>query len=1291
MSVRRAGKKRKTRGGEIFRRHCNTALDTLFLAMGTDEKEPVEDPDANTLQVAAGTKPTYRRVIEAASLNWDRLAAGRQILGGEDNRPKQLLERQNRECLQRMRNGSNPQKLRLERALHQLWNPVLTSDDAPLHECHKATIGAYQELTHEFSNREEFVTWFSERFEEERKARREAKRQAREAAYRAEVCKYVALGRAAEGDKKSMEKAQAKPLAASDATIAAVNRFLAEVSLEVTNGTLVLDPKTSVNLGPLYEYIERLQATAWIPSYFPGLPDIPLDMVYVEMNAVRDFREAAAAKYTSREWSAADRSRNARNLSLREATLNKSVGPDVLVSCSCQTPSVLFGDPGSGKSTFSLSLLHSLGKQFIRNDHHLSEQLILPFRVVLRELTKYESVPTDCTLAHIVRSQLNVSEGESDIWLRVLHRIAGHNGAIRLMIILDGIDELPHRSVEFSALRTDWNGLAKAYALLFTSRRSGFKPPVFKYTTFELLGLPESAVNSMIENWFGSVAPRSKNFSQSFKNWIIGDARRQEMARNPSLLTMLCYLNKDRGEADFLQELSRTRLYELAVDTLAEEVSEFDGDVTDLAFGILGRFALSLYTDPRGNGVPFVLFRKQRALETLSRLIHPRDRHSRNPSKLFREWIKARFLAQWDLGSWHCFAHLTFQEYFAAVGLFGMPRPKVRSLLSQHAFNPHWREVWHFYVGLCREEGPNGGLRFEDVAAVFCAQEDLFKEVLYLFAPLCGEYGIRDTSLLLKFDLRLRLLELIRSEYAEYIGVDICPGISHSILYLNANSSDVAFSAPVLLSRAKSLIELDPAFCFGWVRKTIDQLILEKGGAVNISDSDRIDLMLAIGLLNLIHHGEALDYQKRLMIFEATSRSLHPSIPPLGPCFRSGRNGAFCDVLCGVDFFALSGLRQERVIRYLALSNSPNAADMIAEIAIKSQSYEDDRLEIQTWCLDGLCELRDPRAVELANVLWGDSEFRRSLSILTIDKFLLLGPKHCSRLLEGWLFSPHIIGRRELILTLFEVIRDCHGVPLSEGIFQVAENDFGDREYSEALWGVALTRGGQAGVDLLLKRVSETCAKEKIGRFEWQWLAVMAGIMASHKIIRTDIIKSLVARIPADMKSESLLLWAALVAMHVRGGSAPDADRWLRDVAVPFFGGMLKAKVCYDRDVCDAWVDCWKGSSESVLCGLRDVILVVSTRSFPRQWAGLFGNFLQFPKIIPVSIARRMFESKSENYRHFGRLLLLFLDPRLLCMNLKNLEVKETLSRLSYSGEVIFFSERAFCADPPGYINYLGD
>ena len=311
------------------------------------------------------------------------------------------------------------------------------------------------------------------------------------------------------------------------------------------------------------------------------------------------------------------------------------------------------GSPGIGKTTFCLKLAFDSTHGKIPTDCCFPK-----FEVVL--LLKCRDI--DGNIMDTIREQLLPRDIEEKIVEKLLHFLKDIHNQERILIILDGLDELPEKSRHHVDELLHRRIFPFCYVLATSRQERGIE--VRKYFVFdihlEIKGYTESDAIEYVRRHFKTIgqSPKGERLIEEMQQNIFLNA----LQNNPLNLLLLCVVYEDyEGKLP----TSRTELYQVIVQCLLRRycakrnllVPE-DDSVLEKTFEkeifALGELAwLCLLSDRYG-------FRETELDEFEKR--YP-GLVARELGLLYKEESLKRLKPQHE----YCFLHKTFQEYVAAA------------------------------------------------------------------------------------------------------------------------------------------------------------------------------------------------------------------------------------------------------------------------------------------------------------------------------------------------------------------------------------------------------------------------------------------------------------------------------------------------------------------------------------------------------------------------------------------------------------------------------------------------
>ena len=211
------------------------------------------------------------------------------------------------------------------------------------------------------------------------------------------------------------------------------------------------------------------------------------------------------------------------------------------------------GSPGIGKTTFCLKLAYDWANQ-------RSAASFPGFELVL--LLKCRDIDGDLTEA--ITEQLLPNDISKDIREKFLHFIKDIHNQERVLIILDGLDELPEKSRHHVELFLHRRILSFCYVLATTRQEKGIE--VRKQFVFDILlqieGFTEGDSFEYIRKHFKNVGPGQSSKAEKLIEEIKENVLLRDLQKNPLHLLLLCVVYQDH---EGKLPSSRTNLYQVIV------------------------------------------------------------------------------------------------------------------------------------------------------------------------------------------------------------------------------------------------------------------------------------------------------------------------------------------------------------------------------------------------------------------------------------------------------------------------------------------------------------------------------------------------------------------------------------------------------------------------------------------------------------------------------------------------------------------------------------------------------
>ena len=351
------------------------------------------------------------------------------------------------------------------------------------------------------------------------------------------------------------------------------------------------------------------------------------------------------------------------------------------------------GSPGIGKTTLCLKLAYDWANQ--RSAASFPE-----FELVF--LLKCRDIDGDLTEA--ITEQLfpkDMSKDANEELLRFLDDIENQE---RVLIILDGLDELPDKSRHHIDLFLRRRILSFCYVLTTTRQEKGIEAR--KQFRFDILlqieGFTEGDSFEYIRRHFKNVGPGQSSKGEKLIEEIKGNALLRDLQKNPLNLLLLCVVYQDH---EGKLPSSRTNLYQVIVVCLlrrycARHIVKASKEDMDLEkqfkreIRCLGELAWNCLLKDRHSFFE----------DELEKLERPNDKLvARRMGYVYKEESLKVLKRQHE----YCFLHKAFQEFLAASYVAHKLRGKKFNVFEHLDFDDvvnKFPQVFSFVCGILREE-----------------------------------------------------------------------------------------------------------------------------------------------------------------------------------------------------------------------------------------------------------------------------------------------------------------------------------------------------------------------------------------------------------------------------------------------------------------------------------------------------------------------------------------------------------------------------------------------------------
>ena len=313
------------------------------------------------------------------------------------------------------------------------------------------------------------------------------------------------------------------------------------------------------------------------------------------------------------------------------------------------------GSPGIGKTTFCLKLAHDWARETVPTNSSFPK---LEFVLLL----KCRDIDKD--IMEAIKEQLFPEDVKEETWTKFSEFIKDIHVQEKILIILDGLDELPEKSKKFVDKLLRRRILPFCYVLVTSRQEKGID--VRKNFEFDLLleikGFTEDDAYCYIKKHFQNVGPKHSSKGETLAKEVKENTLLNALRNNPLNLLLLCVIYEDY---DGKLPTSRTELYQVIVQCLLRRYcakhslvvpedktleKRFDEDIL-----ALGELAWTCLLNDRQS------FREE---ELAEREVRNKNLVARKIGLLYKEERLKRILrSQYE----YWFLHKTFQEYLAAA------------------------------------------------------------------------------------------------------------------------------------------------------------------------------------------------------------------------------------------------------------------------------------------------------------------------------------------------------------------------------------------------------------------------------------------------------------------------------------------------------------------------------------------------------------------------------------------------------------------------------------------------
>lgn len=450
---------------------------------------------------------------------------------------------------------------------------------------------------------------------------------------------------------------------------------------------------------------------------------------------------------------------------------------------------LIIGLPGSGKTTLLRNIVSVLiAGSKIRKKYKAPNKL--PILLNLRECAPYIEKNETFGLQDAVQNQIEKWNGQV-----IIDSLVKQINTGRCVIMLDGLDEVVNSDVRLKVAR--WIDKQSANypnnPFIVTSRPFGYKDnPLQGMTILEVKPFSLEQVKKFIDNWYAAnlfaehgraikdYAREIKSKSEDLFKRVTSNQSLADLAVNPLLVTMMAIVHDNRG----LLPTRRVELYDEIFDVLLERHQRSKEIPSMLSAKeqqkLLQPVAYYMMVNELRE-IPIDLAEDIVSKELL-------EKYLKNESDQILKQIENNGILYDASIDRYGFAHLTFQEYLAALHI---KEKKLDNILPQKIEDSWWKETILLYaakydpskfVDACLRKGANSpNLLALAAECVDEASVDLEPTVKHLFEDVFTK-GVEHSDekirhVIAKANLTRRLRNLLRIGEDKFIDLGL---ISHS-------------------------------------------------------------------------------------------------------------------------------------------------------------------------------------------------------------------------------------------------------------------------------------------------------------------------------------------------------------------------------------------------------------------------------------------------------------------------------------------------------------------------------
>jgi len=315
-----------------------------------------------------------------------------------------------------------------------------------------------------------------------------------------------------------------------------------------------------------------------------------------------------------------------------------------------------------------------------------------------------------------------------------------------LMLLFDGLDEVTSEGRQIVVNKIS-ELLDRYYRcrVVITCRKAVYHNEFATKTdqTLEIDSFRDDEIQQFLQPWQQDMPP-GKSVKQLIHT-LHERPRIMQLASNPLLLTIIAYLYTDTA---FVLPHSRAKFYSEATQVLLEQWHrEHNTYEAAKKQAVLRHLALFNQDGSVENKSDWRTMKMETVLAEIRKVLPDLNLTDKDADPLLEEIVnRSGLLQKIDGGERYQFAHLTLQEFFAAVAL----RDDVAGMLTRFKANPDtWREAVKIWCGLDHDStdliraiyADDSVMAFECIADAQQVSADLADEIISYFKSQLGTKG----------------------------------------------------------------------------------------------------------------------------------------------------------------------------------------------------------------------------------------------------------------------------------------------------------------------------------------------------------------------------------------------------------------------------------------------------------------------------------------------------------------------------------------------------------------------